>query len=278
MKGIRVLEVDPDLARDLDASQAAVARQASVAAVLELARGSWTPPPLPSAPPGPIGLLVVEGLLERHVELAGIGCAELLGKGDLLHPWERDEGQPSLPFTVAWSVLEPTRLAVLDGAFAEAIAGWPTITMQLFARSAQATQSLAVHFAITCFVGLELRLFILLWHLADRFGHVESDGVVVPLRLTHNTLARLVRARRPSVTASVNALADRGVVTRGDDGSWLLHGDPAEEFARLRAKVTPDELDQRGEPTVSQSQPEGMLAGPVETATETVRQLFRRDT
>lgn len=248
LKGVRVLDADPDLARDLGGAELEAARDAALAAVIDAEPGPWSPPALPPAPPGPVGILVLGGLLERDVELGGIGCTEILGTGDLLHPWDRSEGQPSLPFAVGWRVLEPTRMALLDGSFAERVAPWPAVTTQLFGRSARVMQSLAVHFAITCFVGLELRLFILLWHLADRFGHVESGGdVVVPLRLTHENLARLVRARRPSVTAAVNGLTARGLVTRGENGVWILHGDPEVEFERLRDRLGPETVDARAD-------------------------------
>lgn len=265
-KPARILELDAELARDLDPSDARLARETAVAAVMRVEPGPWTPPALPRGPTGPVGLLVLDGLLERHVELAGVGCAELLGKRDLVHPWEREEGEPSLPFSVVWNVLEPTRVAVLDGAFVQIVARWPAVTAELFARMARTGHSLAVHFAITCFVGLELRLFILFWHLADRFGQVERGGTVVPLRLTHHTLARLIRARRPSVTASLGALAERGLVTRSDDGTWVLHGDPQDQFERLRAKIAPGGVDQRSEDATA-----------AEGAAGAVRQLFRRD-
>jgi CRP/FNR family transcriptional regulator, cyclic AMP receptor protein len=56
------------------------------------------------------GLLVLHGLLIRH---AGISCgygAELLGEGDLLRPWQGEDGQAALPQTTAWQVLAPARL------------------------------------------------------------------------------------------------------------------------------------------------------------------------
>lgn len=51
---------------------------------------------------------------------------------------------------------------------------------------------------------------MLLWHLADRWGRVRSDGVIVALDLTHSVLAELVAARRPTVTRSLSELADKG--------------------------------------------------------------------
>jgi Mn-dependent DtxR family transcriptional regulator len=50
---------------------------------------------------------------------------------------------------------------------------------------------------------------------------MTPDGIVVPLRLTHETLGALVAARRPSVTSALGRLADAGLLRRGD-GVWLL--------------------------------------------------------
>jgi CRP-like cAMP-binding protein len=73
---------------------------------------------------------------------------------------------------------------------------------------------------------VDVRLLAFFWHLADRWGRVGPEGVIVPLRLTHRTLAQLVGAQRPSVTTALGALAGEGRVTRRDDGTWLLHGEP----------------------------------------------------
>ena len=59
-------------------------------------------------------------------------------------------------------------------------------------------------------------------HLADGWGTVTSDGIVVPFELTHELLGRLIGARRPTVTVAVRALEDDRKLLRTDDGSWLL--------------------------------------------------------
>jgi len=82
-------------------------------------------------------------------------------------------------------------LALLDERFAAAAARWPSIAARVVERTMRRTQILTTHLAVVCLPGLELRLYALFWHLADRFGRVEPDGVIVPIRLTHETLARL---------------------------------------------------------------------------------------
>ena len=46
------------------------------------------------------------------------------------------------------------------------------------------------------------------------------------LGLTHSALARLVGARRPSVTSALGDLGRDRLLERTEDG-WLLRGDPA---------------------------------------------------
>ena len=44
-----------------------------------------------------LGLLVLDGLIIRRVGVAGRFGAELLGDGDLLRPWEREDAGATLP-------------------------------------------------------------------------------------------------------------------------------------------------------------------------------------
>jgi CRP-like cAMP-binding protein len=121
----------------------------------------------------------------------------------------------------------PTRVAVLDQRFVERIVPWPGITTALVSRSARRAQWLARHLAILENPRVDARLLLLFWQLADRWGTVRADGVTVPFQFTHTTLGRLVRAQRPSVTASLHELSERGLLTRRQDGrGWTLHGDP----------------------------------------------------
>jgi CRP-like cAMP-binding protein len=66
---------------------------------------------------------------------------------------------------------------------------------------------------------------MLLWHLADRWGQMTSDGARVAPPITHSLLADLVAARRPSVSTALGRMTAAGVVKRVDD-AWILSGDP----------------------------------------------------
>lgn len=224
---VHLLDADPGLAHGLDAETARTARVHLKAAVLQLDSGPWVvPPALAERRPQDLGLLVLEGLLLRDVALADESCTELLGKGDLVRPWDGEEGDRSVPTRVEWFLLQDTTLAVLDERFASAAASWRIVMSTLLSRAVRRAQALAVHFAITCLTGVALRLHLLFWFWADRWGKVGPDGVVLPLRLTHASLAKLVRARRPAVTLGLRELRERDLVVPQPDRSWLLRGGP----------------------------------------------------
>jgi CRP-like cAMP-binding protein len=83
--------------------------------------------------------------------------------------------------------------------------------------------NLNVQRAIAAQPRLEVRLALLLWHLAGRWGKVERGGVRLPLPLTHQLLGQLVGAERPSVSHALARLAHNGLVT-GHGDEWHLHG------------------------------------------------------
>jgi hypothetical protein len=82
-------------------------------------------------------------------------------------------------------------------------------------------------------VRVEDRILLILWHLADRWGRVSTQGVIVPLPLTHRLLARIDGAHRPSVTGAISRLTERGAIRRRADGSWLLCGEPPASLEAL---------------------------------------------
>ncbi len=75
---------------------------------------------------------------------------------------------------------------------------------------------------------------LILWHLAERWGRVHPDGIVVPLPLFHQRLADLVGAHRPAVTTALGGLTDAGSLTRRENGNWVLHGEPPRELRHHR--------------------------------------------
>jgi CRP-like cAMP-binding protein len=224
---IAVLERDPDLLEGLSSEQAADARRRARAPAVTLEPGPWATPSGPGERfRGHLGLLVLDGLMTRNIAHGPMRSTELIGGGDLLRPWSHDDRLGSLPVSTSWFVLRPTTLAVLDGRFAEAVCRWPPVVVNLMERSVQRTRWLAVQLAIAHHRRVDTRLLLLFWHLADRWGRVHREGVVVPVRLTHALVASLIGAQRPSVSAALQELSGRGAVVRQPDGSWLLRGGP----------------------------------------------------
>ncbi len=220
---VALLDVDPDLAAALDGEQLEIARREAVVAVITLRTAGWDPYKIDKeGKDGWLGLFVADGLMIRRVTVGQRSACELFGPGDLFRPWDSDGEYAPLPISVDWQVLKPTRLAVLDTAFALRMARWPSITSQIVARVAQRARYLALTQAVTHLPRVYARLLILFWLLAERWGRVGRDGVHITLPLTHQVLAMLVGAHRPPVTIALQRLSRAGLLTRERQDRWLL--------------------------------------------------------
>ena len=237
-----LFDLVPELANDLPAEDHEQARRALVAPALRLEPGPWDAGTVSLRPT--LGALVCGGLLTRTVALNGRTTTELLGPGDILRPWDEEDGGGPVRFSISWTVHEPTRLALLDRRVAMAVARWPEVAGALSRRAVARSHSLMVQLACAHLPRLDERLLVLLWHLATRWGRVGPDGTMVALRLTHRTLAELAGARRPSVTAALGELTRRDLVVRGPEGCWVLKGDPSAPLAGLDGE-RPEQLAQQ---------------------------------
>jgi hypothetical protein len=224
-----VLDALPDVAPMLDPDELARAREELMAPRVERPVGEWRVEP--SHDPLAMGLLVVQGVIARNVRLGDGTTTELVGPGDLLRPAHWDDADAPIQVGVEWSVLEPARLALLDGDVTAAVCRWQAVVTSIVAAAIERAWSLAQLLAISHLRRVDARLLALLWHLADRFGRVQADGVTVPLRLTHEALGQVVGAQRPSVTTALNQLEASGRVSRREGGGWLLHGDPPDDLS-----------------------------------------------
>jgi CRP-like cAMP-binding protein len=225
----QILLDDPGLAEGLSEDRWKGAVRDCLVRTIELPRGPWTPSGELDGSPGDLGLLVLRGLLVRRVGLAARFGAELLGEGDLLRPWQGEDVAGTLPRSGGWRALDPCRLAILDHDFALRAGRYPEVISCLFSRVLRRSRTLAVTIAILRHPRVDVRLHMLFWELADRWGRVHREGVRVPLRLTHSVLADLVAAQRQTVSKALRELAARQVLVWNGD-AWLLTGGPPSEL------------------------------------------------
>jgi hypothetical protein len=214
------LDVDPDLGAALSETQRAQAKRELVVEIVGLGRGAWRED---LSAPELFGLLVVDGALVRRV-VAGPGRSlEVLTRGDFVRPSREEEGET---FGDAWfSSLGDSRVAVLGSEFAEAAARWPALLDALLERAIRRVCYLAHQAALDSRVGMERRVLLALWHLADRCGLVTPAGIELPLPLTHQMISELVGAQRPSVSEAIGRLTSAGTLARTEEQGWLLDRD-----------------------------------------------------
>lgn len=58
--------------------------------------------------------------------------------------------------------------------------------------------------------------------LAERFGRMTEDGIVLDLPLTHDLIGGLVASRRPTVTLAPQRLSAEGQLQRLAGDRWRL--------------------------------------------------------
>lgn len=226
-----LLDLDDDLAEEFDIRSRVSARQLATVKLLEVDVGesdltSW----FEVARRG-MGLLVLEGMLAFEMRVGDRTTTELVGAGDLLQA-TTGRVDELLEGLGAWKVLCPTRLALLDAEFAERVRPWPQIGQAMMRRASRRTTDVNVVRAISAQPRLEVRLDLLLWHLAGRWGRVEPTGIRLTLPLTHRLLGQLAAAERPSISHALSRLSHAGLVT-GSTGDLHLHGSIEEHLELL---------------------------------------------
>jgi DNA-binding transcriptional ArsR family regulator len=229
---ISLLDEDPDLSGGLSGDRLAAARREILCEVLELGRGPLDDHPGMQSTEGALGLLVLDGLLSRRTAVAGRRCLELLGSGDLLRPWQNDGQHSVAPVEGRYQILEPVRLAVLDDRVTPRIGRFPEVMSGIVCRVMNRSRALAGHLVLAQMPRVDERLLVLFWHLADRWGRMTPDGVVLPLGLSHEMLGALIGAQRPTVTLALKQLSEAGMITRRPDRGWLLMRQPDEYEAQ----------------------------------------------
>lgn len=159
-------------------------------------------------------LLVVAGTLLRDSCVDGHWSCEVVGPEDVIQPWEGFSANELVSGTCRWQILEPATLAVVDRRFAIAAARWPGLLTELTARAVRRTRLLSALLCASRIRRLDDRLLLVMRLLSERWGYVRPDGVHIRLTVSHETLARLACAHRPSVSTSLARLERRGELRR----------------------------------------------------------------
>ncbi len=229
-QAIHLLKAVPGLGDGLDPGRFAAACEGVVAASALLEPGARNAVWPYDGGPIETSLLIVEGLVLRRVTVDGRCCSELLGPGDVVRPWDQEAiaGLPS-PASIRWRVIDHTRVAFIDPRLLTRASAYPELIGVLLTRAVRRSQSVALHHTLSSMPRVDDRLWFLFWHLADRWGTVTPSGVRLDLPLTHELLAELVGAQRPTATSALASLAKEERVIRDADGSWLLQR--PEDFA-----------------------------------------------
>jgi CRP/FNR family transcriptional regulator, cyclic AMP receptor protein len=253
-RGVRLLDADPDLGAGLSPQEREQALAHAVFPTLALETGPWRIEQLrrTRGVRGEVhGFIVLEGLVTMRMEVIDRICTRLIPPPSVVFV----NGAPaeSVPLRWGWHVLESARLAILDARTWVLAARWPAVMGELMRRSAHEVAQAQLQQAISQLPRVEDRLLALLWLLADHVGTVRQEGVLIQLQVTHDTLAEMIGARRPTVSLGLRELARDGLVTPQPHG-WLLAPGSSE---RLTAAAAPgldgsdgDEAPDRREPPV----------------------------
>ena len=228
-----LLRLDPDLAELLTTERLMQAEFDLRATVANLETGVWDPRQVIARPcPADIGLLVLSGVIMRELCVNETPSGELFGPGDIIRDIPAGTSE-LLERGLRWQVLERASVAVMDRETGHMLRRYPEVMAIVLDRFNARAERLAVTQAISQITGVHTRVEALLWHLAERWGRVGADGLIMPLRLSHRMIGSLVGARRPTVSTAIARLADERRVARRFDGTWLL-------LAEKRAAAPPD--------------------------------------
>ena len=232
---IPLLRLDPQLGRLLTADRrrgrATRRCRCSVARVRAAASGR----PAATRCSDHLGVLVLDGVVAHDVLLGGSASTELLGPGDVLQPWiGRDAPAAAAHGPLVRAGREPCRAAGPPVRLAaRRLAGGQR---RADGPPGRARERLATAQAISKLTRVDRRVLAFLWHLAERWGRVTSDGVLVPLTLSHRMLGA-DRRRSPADGDRGRApLVDAGEVVRARGRELAADGRRLRALGRRRAE------------------------------------------
>jgi CRP/FNR family transcriptional regulator, cyclic AMP receptor protein len=220
---IHLLDYLPDLAADIEGEEAGAVHRALRLPAIALSPGRCDMRAYEADPRvagTPFGLVLIDGLLARQVTLAGRTSTSLYCPVELLDA----RSDPDSPLLMAGAITCPDEaiVAVLDDRVLATMRRWPHIIARLFALTMRQLERSDVRSAVGKLERVEDRLLAFFWLLAERFGRRGPNGVTIDQPLTHEAIGQLIGARRSTVSLGLRALYEQGVLSRLEDGTWLL--------------------------------------------------------
>jgi CRP/FNR family cyclic AMP-dependent transcriptional regulator len=220
-EAVSLFGVLPELLDAVPAGQRQLAERLLVAPALT-ARDEHLAEAIAEALPGAFDFLIVEGIVLKETSLRSRAALEILGPGDVLAPPLSASRQLESRATSRYLAHGPATLAVLGHRFRQAVKRWPELSDVLHDRLARQTHHASMHMAMLHMRHVEDRIKALFADLAERFGHVTPEGVLIELSLTHELIGRLVASRRPTVTLALVKLESDGLLRRLDNDGWMV--------------------------------------------------------
>src|SRR3954452_20559752 len=219
---VALLQVDAGLRAAVPERERPLAERAVIVPSQELGPGQWRTESL-GEDGDTLAALVMRGLGTRQITIAGRRSAELLGPGDVFRPWA--SADPVIPAESRWASGSRVVIAVLDGRFVAAARRWPQLFAVVHERLAEQLERSTMRAAIMSLPRVEQRILGIFWQLAERWGTVRSEGVVIELAVTHELIGQLIGAQRPTVSLALQALAGEGLLQRTSHDRWMLRHD-----------------------------------------------------
>ena len=172
--------------------------------------------------PDAFDFLIVDGVVIKQTVLHRRAALELLGAGDVLAPPLTAIRQLESRAQSRYLAHGPVSLAALETHFRLAVRRWPGIADFLHDRLGQQAHRASMHLAMLHLPRVEDRITALFADLAERFGRMSGESILVDLPLTHDLIGGLVGSRRPTVSLGLQNLSADGTLEGREGNRWTL--------------------------------------------------------
>lgn len=224
----------PELGEALDPERFERVRHSVVLPAASLRAGRWELAQLLGAEgvrAPVIGILLVKGCMTMEMSVAGRPCTRLITAGELVLIDGRSG--PGLACSWVWTALGEVVVAILDQRVLVIARHLPRLLSALLQRASEQTRQSFLQQAISQLPRVDDRLLALFWVIADRIGTISGDEIRLELSVTHEMLAHMIGARRPTVSLGLTRLHGQNLL-HNDGGHWLLN---RASVARVRPLV-----------------------------------------